>query len=138
MWEKTKTFELDIPHRIPAIETNEYLLRQLLTNLLDNAIKYTPKGGRIGLKIEPVNKSVRFEILDTGIGIPQEHIPRIFERFYRVDPARSREMGGTGLGLSIVKHIVHLHHGSIKVESTVNVGSKFIITIPLQQPKYAA
>ncbi|KXK30233.1 MAG: two-component sensor kinase [Candidatus Brocadia sinica] len=135
---KNQTFELDIPHRIPAIETNEYLLRQLLTNLLDNAIKYTPKGGRIGLKIEPVNKSVRFEILDTGIGIPQEHIPRIFERFYRVDPARSREMGGTGLGLSIVKHIVHLHHGSIKVESTVNVGSKFIITIPLQQPKYAA
>lgn len=135
---KNQTLELDIPHRIPTIETNEYLLRQLLTNLLDNAIKYTPKGGRIGLKIEPVNKSVRFEISDTGIGIPQEHIPRIFERFYRVDPARSREMGGTGLGLSIVKHIVHLHHGSIKVESTVNVGSKFIITIPRQQPKHTA
>jgi len=133
---KNQTLELDIPHRIPTMETSEYLLRQLLTNLLDNAIKYTPKGGRIGLKIEPVNKSVRFEISDTGIGIPQEHIPRIFERFYRVDPARSREMGGTGLGLSIVKHIVHLHHGSIKVESTVDVGSKFIITIPLQQPKY--
>ncbi|MFN3530967.1 MAG: two-component system histidine kinase PnpS [Candidatus Brocadia sp.] len=133
---KNQTFELDIPHPLPTIETNEYLLRQLLTNLLDNAIKYTPKGGRIGLKVEPINKSVRFEISDTGIGIPQEHIPRIFERFYRVDPARSREMGGTGLGLSIVKHIVHLHHGSIKVESTVNVGSKFIITIPQQQPKY--
>jgi PAS domain S-box-containing protein len=135
---KNQTLELDIPHPIPAIETNEYLLRQLLTNLLDNAIKYTPKGGRIGLKIEPVNKSIRFEISDTGIGIPQEHIPRIFERFYRVDPARSREMGGTGLGLSIVKHIVHLHHGSIEVESTVNAGSKFIITIPQQQPKYTA
>lgn len=135
---KNQTLELDMPHHIPAIETNEYLLRQLLTNLLDNAIKYTPKGGRIGLKVEPVNTSIRFEISDTGIGIPQEHIPRIFERFYRVDPARSREMGGTGLGLSIVKHIVHLHHGSIKVESTVNVGSKFIITIPRQQPKYTA
>ncbi len=133
---KNQSLELDIPHRIPTIETNEYFLRQLLTNLLDNAIKYTSKGGRIGLKIEPVNKSLRFEISDTGIGIPEEHIPRIFERFYRVDPARSREMGGTGLGLSIVKHIVHLHHGSIKVESAVNVGSKFIITIPREQPRY--
>jgi len=127
-----------MPRQIPTIETDEYLLRQLLTNLLDNAIKYTPKGGRIGLKINPVKGSVQFEISDTGIGIPQEHIPRIFERFYRVDPARSREMGGTGLGLSIVKHIVNLHHGFVKVESTMNVGSKFIITLPQQQPKYAA
>src|SRR3972149_2776179 len=86
----------------------------------------------------PSNGSVQFEISDTGIGIPQEHIPRIFERFYRVDPARSREMGGTGLGLSIVKHIVSLHHGFIKVESAVDVGSKFIITIPQQQPRYTA
>ncbi|TLD40083.1 MAG: Phosphate regulon sensor protein PhoR (SphS) [Candidatus Jettenia ecosi] len=117
------------------IETNEYILRQLLTNLLDNAIKYTPKGGRIVLKIEPVNSSVLFEVSDTGIGIPKEHIPRIFERFYRVDPARSREMGGTGLGLPIVKHIVNLHHGLIKVESTPGIGSRFIITLPKQQPK---
>lgn len=136
--EKNQTLSLDITHHIPMIETNEYLLRQLLTNLLDNAIKYSPKDGRIDLKVAPINKSIQFEISDTGIGIPQEHIPRIFERFYRVDPARSREMGGTGLGLAIVKHIVHLHHGSIKVESAVNAGSKFIITIPLQQPKYAA
>ncbi|NUO08236.1 MAG: PAS domain S-box protein [Candidatus Brocadia sp.] len=136
--EKNQSFDLDIPHRIPTIETNEYLLRQLLTNLLDNAIKYTSKGGTVGLKVGPVNKSIRIEISDTGIGIPQEHIPRIFERFYRVDPARSREMGGTGLGLSIVKHIVHLHHGSIKVESSINVGSKFIITIPQQQPGHSA
>lgn len=132
-----QTFDLDIPLQMPMIETDEYLLRQLLTNLLDNAIKYTPKGGRISLKIHLINDAVQFEISDTGIGIPQEHIPRIFERFYRVDPARSREMGGTGLGLSIVKHIVNLHHGFVKVESTVNVGSKFIVTLPQQQPKYA-
>lgn len=132
---KNQTFELDMPHHIPAVETNEYLLRQLLTNLLDNAIKYTPKNGKIGLKVEPINKSVRFEVSDTGIGIPQEHIPRIFERFYRVDPARSREMGGTGLGLSIVKHIVGLHHGQIKVESKVGSGSRFLITLPQQQTK---
>jgi PAS domain S-box-containing protein len=135
---KNQTLALDMTQHIPMIETNEYLLRQLLTNLLDNAIKYSHKGGRIDLKVAPMNKSIQFEISDTGIGIPQEHIPRIFERFYRVDPARSREMGGTGLGLAIVKHIVHLHHGSIKVESAVNAGSKFIITIPLQQPKYIA
>ena len=134
---RDQTFELDMPQHIPMIETDEYLLRQLLTNLLDNAIKYTPKGGRIGLKVNPINGSVQFEISDTGIGIPPEHIPRIFERFYRVDPARSREMGGTGLGLSIVKHVVSLHHGFIKVESAVDVGSKFIITLPQQQPKYA-
>lgn len=133
---KDQIFELDIPQRIPAIETDEYFLRQLMTNLLDNAIKYTPKGGRIGLKVCPVNESVQFEISDTGVGIPREHIPRIFERFYRVDPARSREMGGTGLGLSIVKHIVNLHHGLVKVESAENVGSKFIVTLPQQQPKY--
>jgi len=132
---RDQTFELDMPQQIPMIETDEYLLRQLLTNLLDNAIKYTPKGGRIGLKINPINGSVQFEISDTGIGIPQEHIPRIFERFYRVDPARSREMGGTGLGLSIVKHIVSLHHGQIKVESKVGSGSRFLITLPQQQTK---
>ena len=135
---KSQLFEFNVPDALPKIETNEYLLTQLLNNLLDNAIKYTPKGGKIVLKIAPINKSVQFEISDTGIGIPQEHIPRIFERFYRVDPARSREMGGTGLGLSIVKHIVSLHHGFIKVESAVDVGSKFIITLPQQQPKYAA
>lgn len=134
--QRGQAFELNIPHRIPTIETNEYILHQLLTNLLDNAIKYTPKGGRIGLKIEPVKASVLFEISDTGIGISKEHIPRIFERFYRVDPARSREMGGTGLGLSIVKHIVNLHHGLIKVESTPGIGSKFIITLPKQQAKH--
>lgn len=134
---KDQTIELDMPLSLPAMETNEYLLRQLLTNLLDNAIKYTPNGGSISLKVETVNGSIRFEISDTGIGIAQEHIPRIFERFYRVDPSRSREMGGTGLGLSIVKHIVHLHHGAVKVDSNIGAGSKFVITIPRCQPRYA-
>ncbi len=135
---KDQTIELDMPPSLPAMETNEYLLRQLLTNLLDNAIKYTPNGGRISLKVETVDSTIRFEISDTGIGIAQEHIPRIFERFYRVDPSRSREMGGTGLGLSIVKHIVNLHHGAVKVDSNIGAGSKFIITIPRHQPRYAA
>ena len=135
---KNQALELDIPHQLPLIETNEYLLRQLLTNLLDNAIKYTAEGGKIHLKVTAFNTSLCLEISDTGIGIPQEHIPRIFERFYRVDLARSREMGGTGLGLSIVKHIVLLHHGHIQVESAVNIGTKFLITIPQQQSKHPA
>ncbi|MDR4506844.1 MAG: ATP-binding protein [Candidatus Brocadiaceae bacterium] len=136
--EKELTFLPDVSSDLPVLETNEYLLRQLLTNLMDNAIKYTPKGGQIGLKVESVNEGIRFKISDTGIGIPQEHISRIFERFYRVDSARSRELGGTGLGLSIVKHIVNLHHGHINLESMVGVGSKFVITLPRRQPEYAA
>lgn len=135
--QKGQTFELQIVDPLPMIETNEYSLRQLLTNLLDNAVKYTPEGGRIGLMVKPVDGSILFEVSDTGIGISKEHIPRIFERFYRVDPARSREMGGTGLGLSIVKHIVNLHHGLIKVESAPGAGSKFIITLPHRGLKQA-
>ncbi|MBM4055089.1 MAG: cell wall metabolism sensor histidine kinase WalK [Planctomycetes bacterium] len=131
--EKNQTFRLNISQNLPSIESNEYLFRQLLTNLVDNAIKYTHKGGDIGLSIDTVNETIRIEVSDTGIGIPQEHIPRIFERFYRVDPARSREVGGTGLGLSIVKHIVNLHNGSITLNSAVGKGSTFTITLPQKQ-----
>ncbi|MGQ3684865.1 MAG: two-component system histidine kinase PnpS [Candidatus Loosdrechtia sp.] len=136
--QKYQTFELTVPPSLPSLETNEYMLHQLLTNLLDNAIKYTPAGGNVHLKVVFTNGYFLFEVSDTGIGIPKEHIPRIFERFYRVDPARSREMGGTGLGLSIVKHIVNLHHGSVRVESTPGSGSKFIITLPKQQTVHKA
>ncbi|MCF6148630.1 MAG: PAS domain S-box protein [Candidatus Kuenenia sp.] len=131
--EKNQSFHLNISQNLPSVESNEYLLRQLLTNLIDNAIKYTHEGGNICLAIDSVNEHIRIEVSDTGIGIPQEHIPRIFERFYRIDPARSREMGGTGLGLSIVKHIVNLHNGSIKLESTVGKGSTFTIILPQKQ-----
>ncbi|MCF6157831.1 MAG: HAMP domain-containing sensor histidine kinase [wastewater metagenome] len=134
--QKGQTLKLEIADALPMMETNEYILRQLLANLLDNAIKYTPKGGNIGLKVKHDNGSVLFEVSDTGIGIPKEHIPRIFERFYRVDSARSREMGGTGLGLSIVKHTVNLHHGHIKVESTPGIGSIFVITLPQYQARH--
>jgi len=131
--EKGQTFKLYVSQELSVLESNEYLLQQLLTNLIDNAIKYTQKGGIIDVRIEPLNDTIRIEVSDTGAGIPHEHIPRIFERFYRIDPARSREMGGTGLGLSIVKHIVNLHHGSIKLDSEVGVGSKFTIILPQSQ-----
>lgn len=136
--EKKQSFRPHISQNLPTVESNEYLLRQLLTNLLDNAIKYTHVGGDIRLSISPAEETIQIEVSDTGIGIPHEHIPRIFERFYRIDPARSREMGGTGLGLSIVKHIVNLHNGAIKLKSTVGKGSTFTVILPQKQEKPSA
>lgn len=120
------------------IEADEDRLRQILINLLSNGINYTPEGGKVKVKALPLlaeNEKepdrVRIVVADTGIGIPKKDLPRIFERFYRVDKARSRSSGGTGLGLSIVKHLVELHKGQISVDSEVGVGSKFIIDLPM-------
>jgi two-component system, OmpR family, phosphate regulon sensor histidine kinase PhoR len=105
-------------------------MQQVLTNLLDNAIKYTPPQGRVVVSAFDNGKGkIQVDVSDTGIGIEAKYLPRIFERFYRVDKARSRDLGGTGLGLSIVKHIVQLHGGEIWVESTVNQGSTFSFTL---------
>ena len=106
-------------------------LRQLFLNLVDNAIKYTPEGGRVTLAARRQNGAALFQVHDTGIGIPPEEIEKIFNRFYRVDKARSREQGGTGLGLSIAKWIAELHRGTITVTSEVNKGSTFTVTLPL-------
>lgn len=109
-------------------------ISQVLSNLLDNAIKYTPKGGEITVGAHGVGDRIEFFVRDTGIGIPEEDLPRLFERFYRVDKARSRELGGTGLGLSIVKHLVAAHSGTARVESQVGRGSTFYFTLPVEQP----
>ena len=106
---------------------------QIFSNLLDNAIKYTPAGGRIAVGAWPAGRMVELYVRDTGVGIPAEDLPRLFERFYRVDKARSRELGGTGLGLSIVKHLVAAHHGTARVESRVNQGSTFFFTLPADE-----
>ncbi|WP_080833758.1 two-component system histidine kinase PnpS [Cohnella massiliensis] len=124
------------------LEADEDRLGQILLNLLQNGINYTPDGGKVKVRAEyvagegadDVDGKIRITVSDTGIGIPKKDLPRIFERFYRVDKARSRSSGGTGLGLSIVKHLVDMHHGTIRVESTVGVGSHFIIELPLLQP----
>jgi two-component system phosphate regulon sensor histidine kinase PhoR len=102
-----------------------------MNNRLDNAAKYTPEGGQISVGARRAGSDVEFFVRDTGIGITSEHIPRLFERFYRVDKARSRALGGTGLGLAIVKHLVLAHHGHVRVESHVGVGSTFFFRIPL-------
>ncbi|MBP9733320.1 MAG: PAS domain-containing protein [Candidatus Omnitrophica bacterium] len=107
-------------------------LEQVWVNLLENAVKFTPQGGNIGIHSFKESDRIRFEVTDTGAGIPQEALGRIFERFYRVDPARSRELGGTGLGLSIVKHIIEQHGGTVSAISPgPGLGSVFSFTLPL-------
>ena len=106
-------------------------LRQLALNLIDNAIKYTPSGGRVELRVVRDGDEVTFSVADTGEGIPPEDLQRIFERFYRVDKARSRQRGGTGLGLSICKWIAEAHGGRISAESELGRGSKFHVSLPL-------
>jgi two-component system phosphate regulon sensor histidine kinase PhoR len=116
------------------VEADEDRLRQIVMNLLSNGINYTPDGGRVSVKVEGLGDDhIRISISDSGIGIPKKDLPRIFERFYRVDKARSRSSGGTGLGLSIVKHLVELHKGTISVTSSLGVGSTFIIELPVLQ-----
>jgi len=122
---------LSYPPELPAIRGDAGLLREVLQNLLDNAVQYTSPGGRVDLSAATRDHEAVITVADTGIGIPLADQERIFERFYRVDAARSREVGGTGLGLSIAKHIVEAHGGRLWVESTVGAGSQFHFSIPL-------
>ncbi|CDO01657.1 alkaline phosphatase synthesis sensor protein PhoR [Oceanobacillus picturae] len=110
------------------IKADKERLKQVIINLLDNAINYTPVNGQIWINGENTNDKVMIEVRDTGIGIAQEALPRIFERFYRVDKARSRDTGGTGLGLAIVKHIVEVHRGDIQISSDLNKGTTVSVT----------
>ncbi|MFA5143265.1 MAG: ATP-binding protein [Candidatus Omnitrophota bacterium] len=128
--DKTLSLKLDIPADLSKVLGDHKRLSQVFLNLLDNAIKYTPEGGSITVIATSKEKIVQIDISDTGIGIAEKDLPRIFERFYRVDKARSRELGGTGLGLSIVKHIIQAHNGQVWVQSTLGQGSTFSFTIP--------
>ena len=122
--------EVSIPDGLPPIRGDANRLQEVLQNLLDNAVQYTPERGRIEVSASQVAGAVVLTVADTGIGIPQAEQGRIFERFYRVDAARSREAGGTGLGLSIARHIVDAHGGKLWVESTVGEGSRFHFSVP--------
>jgi two-component system phosphate regulon sensor histidine kinase PhoR len=127
--EKQVVLEMDCPDDI-EIMINAPLLEQALVNLVDNAIKYSSQNDRILFTAQQTDASVVIKVRDWGSGISQEHLPRLFERFYRVDKARSRKLGGTGLGLAIVKHIVQSHNGHISVESSLGQGSTFTIQLP--------
>ncbi|RLB70189.1 MAG: hypothetical protein DRH04_04010 [Deltaproteobacteria bacterium] len=115
---------------VPLVSGDKLRLRQMAANLIANAIRYTSEGGRVNVRLEAVEQGVKLVVEDTGIGIPEADLPRIFDRFYRVDKARSREEGGSGLGLSIVKWIVDAHHGDITVESVVGEGTTFTVVLP--------
>ncbi|MFH1541703.1 MAG: ATP-binding protein [bacterium] len=112
------------------IKGKEELVYRAVLNLLDNAVNYTNEWGKVILSCTREAGSIKIIVQDTGVGIPAEHLERIFERFFRVDKARSRLYGGTGLGLAIVKHAMNVHQGSVQVESEVGKGSKFTLTFP--------
>ncbi len=128
---KQIALETDVPPSLPAVRGDASLLREVLQNLLDNAVQYTPAGGRIKVSATAGAREVVVTVEDTGVGIPLVDQERIFERFYRVDAARSREAGGTGLGLSIAKHIVEVHGGHLRVDSEVGRGSRFSFSLSL-------
>lgn len=133
---KGQVFEL-VPssgEEVLTVWADEEALEQILDNLLDNAVKYTPEGGHVSIRWQRDGEQVCLEVADSGIGIPPADLPRIFERFYRVDRARSREMGGTGLGLSIVKHLVQAMHGSVRAASRLGQGTTFTVCLPQAHP----
>jgi two-component system phosphate regulon sensor histidine kinase PhoR len=116
---------------------DEEAVEQIMDNLMDNAVKYTPHGGRVQIRWWEDNGEVQIEVQDTGIGIAERDLPRVFERFFRVDKARSRELGGTGLGLAIVKHLAQAMHGTVSVSSQVGTGSTFSVRLPNAAGKMA-
>ena len=119
-----------------AVEGSESDLGLLVHNLVDNAIHYSPDGGQVRVSVHPDDDGFAvLSVSDTGIGIGSRDLGRIFERFYRADPARSRETGGTGLGLSIVKHVAEAHGGDIGVHSVLGAGSTFTVRLPLARPE---
>ncbi len=130
---RKQTLECYVLCEIPDIEADYGRMEQVVFNIIGNAMKYTPENGQVSVYIGKLLNDVYFKVTDNGIGIPESDLPRIFERFYRVDKARSREMGGTGLGLAIAKEIVEAHAGSITITSSVNVGTEVTVQLPIRQ-----
>ena len=130
---RRQNIECFVVNEVPEIEGDYGRLEQVAFNIIGNAVKYTPEGGNITVFVGRMRNGVYFKVADTGIGIPEENIDRIFERFYRVDKARSREMGGTGLGLSIAKEIVEAHNGTIDIKSKAGVGTEVTVRLPVSR-----
>jgi len=125
-----RNVQLETPRDGATVNGDPEALRQIFTNLFDNALRHTPSGGRVRVVAERVGNATRIRVTDTGSGIPADHLPRIFERFYRVDPGRSRQEGGTGLGLAIVKHLVEAHGGRVEAESEIGRGTTILLYFP--------
>ncbi|NQT29000.1 MAG: ATP-binding protein [Candidatus Saganbacteria bacterium] len=126
---KGVTIDKRLTPNIVVLGNEEHIYRAIV-NLLDNAVNYTSSGGRVEISCQNKPQGVEIVVADTGIGISKEHLDRIYERFYRVDKGRSRELGGTGLGLSIVKHVMNVHKGEVLVESEIGIGTKFTLIFP--------
>ena len=127
---KNLRLELEVPDNFPTLRVDERRLEEVVHNLLDNAVKYSHQNGRILIQAGAPDQEVMLSVRDEGVGIAANDLPRIFERFYRADRARSRELGGTGLGLSIVKHIAQLHGGRVEAESTLGQGTTIRVILP--------
>ena len=124
------TFTLDCPEDLPMVDGDQERIEQVIMNIVSNSIKYTADGGIISMTAGTTGKYVYVKVSDNGVGIPEKDLPRLFERFYRVDKARSRATGGTGLGLSIAKEILNQHKGDIRIESVYGEGTDVTITLP--------
>jgi two-component system phosphate regulon sensor histidine kinase PhoR len=129
--ERKITAEVEAAPGLPPLLADAFRMEQVLNNLLENAIKFTPEGGRVHIGMAREGSQMVIRVADTGVGIPPADLPHVFEQFYRVEKARSREAGGTGLGLSIVKHIIALHGGSVEAESILGRGATIILRLPL-------
>lgn len=130
---KKKKINLEVKNELGILYLEKTWISQILINLMDNAVKYTPEYGEVKVYLYKENNFVKFKVEDTGIGIEEKHLDRIFERFYRADKSRSRLEGGTGLGLSIVKNIVISLNGTIEVQSKINEGTVFVVSIPIEK-----
>ena len=130
---KQLVVDLHVAAELPPVRADEIRLQEILYNLLDNAVKYSHAGGQIRVNADRESGFVKVSVSDDGVGIPSDDLPRIFERFYRADKARSRALGGTGLGLSIVKHIAQLHGGDVAAQSTLGKGTTVSVSLPIAQ-----
>lgn len=128
-------FKVEIADNLPTIQADEDKLDQILTNLTNNAIKYSPNGGEIVISARREGDGVTCSVADQGLGIPADDLPKVFDRFHRSDSRGAREVGGTGIGLYLVKHLVETHGGMVWVESEVGKGSKFSFTLPSVPPE---
>ena len=124
------TLTVDAPENLPMVNGDRERIEQVIMNIVSNAIKYTPEGGKIDMRAGVDGEMVWLKVSDNGIGIPEKDLPRLFERFYRVDKARSRQSGGTGLGLAIAKEILGQHQGDITIDSVYGEGTTVTITLP--------
>jgi two-component system phosphate regulon sensor histidine kinase PhoR len=128
--EKKQTFEVVFPEKMPEPEFDKDKIAALLVNLLGNAVKYTPPGGRVTFRVNVTDHQIELNIEDTGVGISEEELPKVFDKFFRSQDPRVQEQTGTGIGLALAQEVVRLHGGQITVESEINKGSTFTVLLP--------